>query len=292
MKKILSFLVVPILAVMLYWFFCTFNESFKKEITDNSTIIVKSDEEEKELVLEEYIIGVISCEMPALYHDESLKAQAIASRTYAAHMLQNNKNVVLTDTSDQCYFDEEQRKEKWGNDYEKYNEKLKNIVLSTKGLVMLKANKLFKSFYFSTSNGYTEDSMSVFKQGDLKSVESPWDKESKNYLVTTDYKKDDLKKILGDFSNINIVNRDEHNHVTELKVDSKSYTGIAFRKKLNLRSTDFDIEIKDSIVSITTRGYGHGVGMSQNGANYLAKKGYSYKEILEYYYKDITIEKY
>ncbi len=295
MKKLLSILVVPILAVMLYWFFYSFNESFKKDnkvSLDTPNIIVKNEETSELLNIEDYIIGVVSCEMPALYHEEALKAQAIAARTYAADMLSSNKKVVLTDTSDQCYISEEERKDKWGNNFEKYNEKLKSIVLSTKEMIMKKNNQLFKSFYFSTSNGYTEDSISVFNQGNLISVESPWDKDSKNYLVTTDYKKSELEKVLGKFGSIKIISRDQHNHVTKVKVDDKEYTGVSFRKKLKLRSTDFDIKVNNDIYAITTRGYGHGVGMSQNGANYLANNGYSYKEILEYYYKDITIEKY
>lgn len=291
MKKILFILVVPILVSSLYWFFSYFNESFKGEVRE-PTIIVKTEDDEKTLDIEDYILGVVACEMPALYHEEALKAQTIAARTYAVEGLEHNKNIVLTDTTDQCYFSESDRKTKWGSDFDKYNSKLKSIVLSTKDIVMKKDNKVFKSFYFSTSNGYTEDSISVFNQGDLTSVESLWDKDSKNYLVTTDFKKEDLVKKLGSFKEIKIISRDEHNHVTKVLVDGKSYTGVEFRKKIGLRSTDFDIDINNDIFSITTRGYGHAVGMSQNGANYLAKNGHDYKEILKYYYKDITIEKY
>ena len=290
MKKILSILVVPILAVMLYWFFYTFNNALKGD--KENEIIVDYETSQEKLNIEDYIVGVIACEMPALYEDEALKAQAIASRTYAAYLLEHNKNTVLTDTTDQCYFNEEKRREKWGRDYEKYNEKLKKIVDETKNLVMKKDNELFKSFYFSTSNGYTEDSMTVFKEGTLSSVSSPWDKEAKNYLVTTNFTKTELEQKLGSFNTIKITSRDEHNHVEKVLVDDQEYSGIAFRKKLSLRSTDFDIEIKNNIYVITTRGYGHGVGMSQNGANYMAKEGHNYEDILKYYYKDITIVNY
>ena len=157
---------------------------------------------------------------------------------------------------------------------------------------MQKDNKLFKSFYFSTSNGNTLDSIAVFKEGDIKSVSSSWDKESKDYEETITISKDKLNKILGNFEKINITKRDSTNHILEVKVDNKAYTGIEFRKLLNLRSTDFIIKENQDNYEFTTYGYGHGVGMSQYGANYLAKSGKSSEEILKYYYNDITFANY
>ena len=107
---------------------------------------------------------------------------------------------------------------------------------------MNKNNKLFKSFYFSTSNGYTEDSQYVFKEENIKSVESPWDIDSKNYYRQITYEKENLENILGPFENIEIISRNKTNHVEKIKVDDIFYTGIEFRKKLKLRSTDFNIK--------------------------------------------------
>ena len=292
MKRKLYLLVVPILGLNLYWFFSFYNASFKTPKEEKRLTVISEQNEKKNVDIEDYIIGVVACEMPALYEEEALKAQAIASRTYAYYMLEHNKDTVLTDTTDQCFIDQTSMKDKWGNKYEEYYNKIKNIVNSTSKKVMQKDNKLFKSFYFSTSNGNTLDSIAVFKEGDIKSVSSSWDKESKDYEETITISKDKLNKILGNFEKINITKRDSTNHILEVKVDNKAYTGIEFRKLLNLRSTDFIIKENQDNYEFTTYGYGHGVGMSQYGANYLAKSGKSSEEILKYYYNDITFANY
>ncbi len=151
---------------------------------------------------------------------------------------------------------------------------------------------MFKSFYFSTSNGYTESSLTVFKEGNLESVSSPWDKENKNYEVTTSFEKSMLEELLGFFNSINVGKRNATNHVEEVIIDNKTVSGIEFRKLLNLRSTDFEISEKNGFYEITTRGYGHGVGMSQFGANMLAKENKTYEEILKYYYGNIELKNY
>lgn len=292
MKKKLYLLVVPILGLNLYWFFSFFNESFKEVLKEENITVINEENQKTNVDIEDYIIGVVACEMPALYEEEALKAQAVASRTYAYYLLEHNKNTVLTDTTDQCYIDSLSMKEKWGNNYEKYYEKISNIVKSTKTIVMQKDNQLFKSFYFSTSNGATLDSIAVFKEGNIKSVSSTWDKESKDYEEKVTISQAQLNKILGNFKSITITKRDKTNHILEVKVDNKTYTGIEFRKLLNLRSTDFILKKDKDNYEITTYGYGHGVGMSQYGANYLAKSGKSYQDILKYYYNDITFVNY
>lgn len=269
--------------------FSFFNDSFKnQEVKKDEITIISENNEEKSINIEDYIIGVVACEMPALYQEEALKAQAVASRTYAYYLLEHNKNTVLTDTRDQCYIDKTQMQEKWGNNYEKYYQKIKKAVINTDKIVMTKNNQVFKSFYFSTSNGTTLDSITVFKEGNITSTSSSWDKDSKDYKKTVSFSKEELAKKLGNFKEIKIKSRDKTNHVNEVQVDNKTYTGIEFRKLLELRSTDFDITVNNNNYMITTRGYGHGVGMSQYGANYLASNGKNYKEILEYYYNDIS----
>ena len=262
--------------------------------TKDNNVSLKTEDEIKSLKLEEYLIGVLACEIPASYNKEALKAQAIASRTYAVYKMEtSNKDYDLVATiDDQCYITESEMKKKWGNTYNKYYKIIKNAVESTEGIIMTKNGNLFKSFYFSTSNGQTRDSQTVFKEGSITSVSSSWDKNSKNYEVATEFKKDALIKLLGDFDTIQIKTRDNANNVTKVCVDEDCYSGIEFRKLINLRSTDFIIDIIDNNYVITTKGYGHGVGMSQYGANYLAGKGYDYKYILNYYYNNVKFEKY
>ena len=289
-------------------------KSLKNEQTDNNTPIVTTtdkittviqetkkdikvsinkDGEVKELNLEEYIIGVVAGEMPASFHEEALKSQAVASRTYAMYKIENSKNLETT-TDDQVYITIDEMNNKWGSDFDKYYKKITKAVKDTEGLVMKQNNKLFKSFYFAMSNGYTEDSLTVFGESNLESVSSPWDNETLNkFIVDTTFTKESLEKLLNikDIKTLEIVSRDKTNRVSKIKVNNKEFTGIEFRKLLTLRSTDFTITKDNDNYIITTKGYGHGVGMSQYGANGMAKENHPYEEILKYYYKDIEITK-
>lgn len=189
----------------------------------------------------------------------------------------------------QCYLTESEMNSKWGENKDKYYKLIAAAVDETSNLIMKKNNQMFKSYYFSTSNGYTENSITVFGDGDLKTVESIWDKTSKTYEVTTNFTKSELVSILGSFNDIEILKRNNTNRVEEVKIDNKIISGIEFRRLLGLRSADFTITKENDNYSITTYGYGHGVGMSQYGANELAKQGKTYKEILKYYYGNIEI---
>jgi len=249
------------------------------------------------LNLEEYIVGVVASEMPASFNEEALKAQAIASRTYAVYKMQNSNGEydVVTDVSNQGYITIEEMKNKWGNDFEKYYSKILNIVNSTKGKVMLYNNEIIEAYYFAMSNGYTEDVSLVFSEDRdyLQSVKSIYDNESlKNFEVTKTYSKKEIcSKLNVNCNNISITNieRSDTGRVITLNVNDKQIKGTKFRSMIGLRSTDFDIKIDNENIIITTRGYGHGVGMSQYGANGMANAGYNYEEILKYYYKNIEI---
>lgn len=285
-EKITNSIIYICIFALLTCFFNYINlDTKEKKEKQEEKISITTDEE-----LEKYLVSVVACEMPALYEIEALKAQAIASRTYALYQ-RDEKGVNLTN-QDQCISTEEELKNKWNNNFTNYKNRIEIAVNSTKGIVMKKDDKLFKSFYFSTSNGYTEDSVTVFKEGNITSVSSPWDKENKKYEVANYFEKKDLINVLGNFSVIKITKRNSTNHVEEVTVDDRKYSGIEFRKLLNLRSTDFEIDNINDTYEIKTRGYGHGVGMSQFGANMLAKQSKNYTEILKYYYGDIELKNY
>lgn len=247
------------------------------------------------LELEEYLIGVVASEMPASFHTEALKAQAIAARTYALKCIE--EKVSLTDTeSTQVYKDNKQLKAQWGSSYNTYYNKIKNAVNATSGMVMKYNGTLIRAYYSSTSNGYSEDSSFVFGEFPyLKSVSSEVDKQAPSYLRTVSFTYKDISNKLGvpitPLSKIKIT-RNNSKRVDTIIIDNNTYSGVNFRKILKLRSTDFDISLKEDNVTITTRGYGHGVGMSQYGAHYYAKAGWSYSKILKHYYTGITISKY
>lgn len=243
---------------------------------------------------EDYIIGVVAAEMPASFNIESLKAQSVIARTYALNLI-NNGRTLTSDNSTQNYIDINSMKSKWGNDFDKYYNKIKDAVNETKGITIKYNQELIDCVYHSTNNGYTEDSINVWGNDlpYLKSVESPWDKNASSYLRTISISLEDfnlkLKTNISSDNQISILSRNSYNRVDSIMIGDKMFSGKDFRTILGLRSTDFNISITDNLVNITTRGYGHGVGMSQYGANGMALDGYNYKQILSYYYRGVTI---
>lgn len=261
------------------------------------TIKDSTSNEETKLNLEEYIIGVVAGEMPASFEVDALKAQAIAARSYALSKINTATTSydLLTNVTNQVYITTTDMQKKWGSDYEYYYNRIKDAVLETKDLVMKYDGEVISAYYFAMSNGYTEDASLVFGETHdyLESVDSAWDESVKNFEVTTTFSKEEFcEKLSLDCSNIAIENivRSATNRVNSITINNQEFKGTKIRSLLNLRSTDFDIDITDK-VTITTKGYGHGVGMSQYGANEMAKKGYTYEEILNYYYKGIDIVK-
>jgi len=289
MKKIFLIfnliILIPYIIVSLFINIETKKFYFIKDVN----VRIKRNENIVEVPLEEYIIGVVSAEMPASFELEALKAQAVAARTYAIYQLNTKRgNYNVTDTiDDQVYLTEQEMQEKWDSDYDKYYQKVYTAVKDTKDQVIKQNDKIIKAFFFSMSNGYTEDSITVFKEGNLEGVESKWDNETlNNFEVTTEFSINELKEklsITDENIDVKVLTRSDTNRVTSVKVNNKTYTGIEFRKLLTLRSTDFTLEKTDKGYNITTKGYGHGVGMSQYGANGMAKEGYLYDEILKYY---------
>ena len=275
--------------------------SFKKTTSFNNpkpiTINVKEKDGVVNLDLEEYIVGVLAAEMPASFSVEALKAQAVAARSYAIYKIKNSKGDydVINSVANQKFDNISFMKDKWKDNYEFYYHKLLGVVNDTKGEVLTYNDEIIPAYYFAMSNGVTENVQNVFKEERpyLKSVDSSWDKNVNNFEVINKFSIDDFcKKLKIKKPIIQSIKKNETNHIAMIVIDNKSFTGVDFRKILNLRSTDFQIDVVGDDVLITTKGYGHGVGMSQYGANEMAKIGYSYKEILNYYYQNIEIVNY
>ena len=285
MKKLLLLILflIPI-------FISSFNKATFLFSNNEKTIIVHLTDLDLYLDLNDYVTGVVASEMPALFNEEALKAQAVAARSFATSKIENNFLELTSGISDQVYSPNFKLKEKWNDDYNKYYNKIYNCVKSTHNKVIKRDNKILRTYYFSMSNGYTENSQTVFNDTTFTSVKSLENENTPNYKFQKTFSSSDLKKLLN-MSNIDIQNieRNETNHVKSITINNKTYTGIEFRKLLNLRSTDFTIEKQDNNYIITTIGYGHGVGMSQYGANQMAKEGSSYKEILNHYYENTEI---
>nr|WP_263622892.1 stage II sporulation protein D [Alkalihalobacillus algicola] len=252
--------------------------------------------------IEEYVKGVVAAEMPAEFNMEALKAQALTARTFVVTRLANPTeklpgNAIVTDTiQHQVFKDNDQLKEVWGTEFEKKYAKIEKAVEETTGQILTyEGNPIYASF-FSTSNGYTENSEDYWENAApyLRSVESPWDKQSPKYSDQITFSTSEFEQKLGvtlpsGGSIGTIKNLTTGKRVGEVEVAGKSFTGREIRDLLGLRSSDFAWERSGDRITVTTKGYGHGVGMSQYGANGMAEEGKGYDEIVKHYYKGVAI---
>ena len=275
-------------------------ENTNSDNTTNSSMseitIYRSNGSIINLNMTDYLIGVVSSEMPASFNLEALKAQSVLARTYALKAKQTGKK--LTDTvSTQSYIDIDQMKNKWGNSFNTYYNKIKNAVENTNGEYLSYNGNYIEALYHSTNNGKTESSLDVFGNyyPYLISVSSEYDKNASSYLRTINMPLDTISNKLGlnlnNDSVISILSYTDGGNIKEININGNNFSGKKVRELLGLRSADFDISISDNNANITTRGYGHGVGMSQYGANGMANAGYSYKDILSHYYPGTTLTK-
>lgn len=262
----------------------------------------------------EYIVGVVAGEMPALYHEEALKAQAVAAHSYALRQIGDTlkKNdpemqgaYLSTDpTRFQAYLSKEERKNYWGDAANVYEEKVTKAVSEVIEFAMTYEEEPILAAFHAISSGTTESAETVWGQSVpyLVPVQSEGDALSPQYeaeqLLTDTEVAHSLQKAYPDIK----FNKDRSKWFTELtytpsgtvstlKAGNVSMTGIELRKALGLRSACFTIALKDTGFLFSTRGYGHDVGMSQYGADYMARQGKSYKEILEHYYPGVELEK-
>lgn len=284
----------------------TSNEQFNDEkIIVN--VFDKTENEVVQMTLHDYLIGVVAAEMPATFELEALKAQAVAARTFTVkHMSSscssNSKAHVCTYYGCcQAYVSVDKMKKNWNNSFEEKYNKVRQAVESTDSLIITYNNAPITVFYFSTSNGYTEACQDVFVKNlpYYKSVESAGEENVSGFTSYVKISKKEFCTILKDNFDIDI---SEDNIEQSLKfkytpgnrVDYVYFNGIAvrgtaFRKAFGLKSADFKFTFYDDYILIDVCGYGHGVGMSQNGANTMAKNGAKFDEIIKHYYIDIQI---
>ncbi|WP_144560234.1 stage II sporulation protein D [Shouchella miscanthi] len=268
--------------------------------------VYRSQKEEVEAVaLTDYVIGVVASEMPVEYELEALKAQSLAAQTYLMsqkNIADDSRNVpgdaLVTDTvTHQVYQNKEELKEKWGDKFDENWAKVEKAVLATAGEVIVYNEQPITAAFFSTSNGYTENSEDYWAQEIpyLKSVESPWDQNSPRFdeevtLTIEEFEEKLGVTLRGDGSIGEIQSRTEGGRVERVQIADKRFSGRDIREALNLDSSDFSWYINGNTVVIQTKGWGHGVGMSQFGANGMAKEGKTYKEIVLHYYSGVSIE--
>lgn len=271
------------------------------------------------LPLEQYVTGVVAAEMPADFELSALKAQAIAARTYIVRRLAANdtsgipggKADVKDTVEHQAYISRDQLEEWRKNGNSEKLSRLERAVKETRGIVMTYHGEPITASFFSASGGYTENSEEYWslKIPYLRSVPSPWESSINpaNEVTTTITYKDMLNKlghtrtsvpVTAKLSTKNqrdsilkVVSYTSGRRVKEIIISGQEYSGREVREKLRLRSSQFTMKIEGDEVKITTYGSGHGVGMSQWGANGMAKEGYTATQILKHYYTGITFEK-
>ena len=305
MKKIL-FITIVIIFIP-FMIVCFYKIDEKKEIklnyVSNTIIRVKriSTENIEFLPLEEYIVGVLAGEMPIYFEKEAFKAQAVAARSYALKRIEYNKDNgydVVDSIINQVYLDNDYLKSAWGSDYTENINKLREVVNETSLEYLAYDGEVIDALFFSTSNGYTETASMVFNVDlpYLQSVKSSWDEKTSSAFrsVTTIPIEDFYNKLDLEYSDsldVKILKRSSTNRIISLSINGIEFTGKTLYDKLRLKSTDFSLKKDGNNIVVSTVGYGHGVGMSQYGAEGMAEEGYDYKDILKYYYTGTTIKK-
>lgn len=249
----------------------------------------------EKLKLEDYIFGVVSREMPAVFHDEALKAQAVIARTYAIKRVR--KGLKIKDySSNKIFRNCDYLKELWGSNYYYYKNKIKKAIKDTRDQVLMFDDDYIDTYYHLASNGKTEDSKNVLKLAYpyLVSVSSPWEKNN-DYVSRRIIPNNYLSKLLDvkihkDLP-VEILIKSIGHRVLYVKFGDKVFDGLIIAKRLGLNSNDFSVSIEDDYTEFTTRGHGHGLGLSKYGAEGMAKAGYTYKQILDHYYPNTYITK-
>lgn len=246
----------------------------------------------------EYIKGVVASEMPALYEEEALKAQAVAAHSYALVHLDQNALTLSTDPAVcQGFLSREERKELWGKHYGEYEKKLTAAVEAVQNEVLTVEKKPILAAFHAISSGKTETALAVWGRAVpyLTTVESKADTGAPGYETLVEMTAVEVSNTLVKrFPEIRFskdkskwftsIKKSDAGTVTAIKAGDVETTGIQLREALGLRSADFDIAVTEKGFAFSVYGYGHFVGMSQYGANEMAKAGSTYLEILKHYY--------
>ncbi len=288
-------------------------KNYNKEYNYGKYNIVKllhtNTGEIEELNLDQYLYGVVSSEMPANFEEEALKAQAVVARTYTIYKITNgnkHENADICDDSQCCqaWISKEARFEKW-NETERENNwsKIVSAVESTKGKIIMYEGKPINAFFHSNSGGKTEIASSVWGGKDepyLQAVETSGESNYTQYSSELTISKEEfiekIKQYHSDFeidfssdNQIEVLEYTEGQRIKKIKIGNLELAGTEIRNIFGLKSAKFEILVEGENVKFNVLGYGHGVGMSQTGADSMAKEGKNYEEIIKHYYTGVEI---
>lgn len=275
------------------------DENFKK-----ITVYFADEDTVKTMDLNEYILGVVSAEMPASFEYEALKAQAVAARTYTINKIENNTVSKEHKGADICtdfyhcqaYTTSEDACKKWSENARNYLKKCKNAVKETGDTIMVYDGEVVKAVFHSSSSGKTENAENVWGGSVpyLVSVDSPGEELCPSHKSMVSVSVKDFKKTVSEKYNVDFekniigkIKKTSSGSVEYIEIGNLKIKGTDIRTMFGLRSACFDVKINDGNVTFDVTGNGHGVGMSQYGANYLASLGYDYEQILKKYYTGV-----
>jgi stage II sporulation protein D len=272
-------------------------------------LLHKKTEEVEEVDLEQYLYHVVSAEMPADFELEALKAQAVVARTYTLFKAQNKKheNADICDESTCCqaWISKEDRLARWEEGKRESNwQKIEQCVQETRGKIVTYNKEPINAFFHSNSGGRTELPVNVWGGSDfpyLQVVETAGEEGYSQYASEVELSKEELLEKLKekyadiqiDFAKdeeIKILEYTDSNRVKTVQFGNHQLSGVETRTLLGLKSTNFEISKEAEIIKFEVKGYGHGVGMSQTGADTLAKQGKNYEEIIHHFYANVEIQ--
>ena len=272
-------------------------------------LLHKKTNEIEEVKIDDYLCNVVSAEMPADYELEALKAQAIVARTYTIYKVQNKKheNADICDDSTCCqaWVSKENRLERWEEAKREENwDKIQQCVNETKGKIITYNNQPINAFFHANSGGTTELPVNVWGGSGLpylQVVQTAGEEGYTQYSSEVDLTQEELinklktkyEDIQIDFNNdedVKIIEHTDSNRVKTVKFGNHELSGVETRTLLGLKSTNFEIKKENNQIKFLVKGYGHGVGMSQTGANTMAKQGNNCEEIIKHFYVGIEIK--
>ncbi|WP_285396861.1 stage II sporulation protein D [Lysinibacillus sp. fls2-241-R2A-57] len=304
MKKWITSIGIVCLIGALYMLPVAFSEKRMAEDLPSTTeqaceIFIEVEGQQEKIPLETYVTGVVAAEMPVSFKKEALKAQAIAARTYALKSTNYGKIAIAPTVARQVFYNKEQRKANWTSNFPGNEKKIVEAINETKGQVLLYNNELITAMFHSTSNGKTESAYG-YSGNDLpylQSVASISDQSSPKFSAIKEWTLTEwnalwpVKWQASDFNRVQYFLNDS-GRVERMQLGKNVWSGREVRTLLQIPSTDFKISYNTATgnVQASTKGYGHGVGMSQYGAAAMASDGKTAAEILHYYYQDIEIK--
>jgi len=272
--------------------------------------VLGRDGQVAEMSMADYLWGVVAAEMPASFEPEALRSQAVCARTYSLWKLRakshegDGADVCADSTCCQAYLSKEDAAQRWGEAMAgSYTAKIASAVAGTDGQVLVYDGAPIQAVFFSSASGATEDAAAVWGKAlpYLVSVDSPEGDEVPNYRSTVTLTADQVKKAVdeaglgadlsgepsGWFQNLT---RTASGRVASVELGGVSLSGGAARSLFALRSACFDVSEQDGVFTFSVTGYGHGVGLSQYGANAMAKEGAGWRDILAHYYTGAQLQ--